>query len=172
MGRPIRQLPPLARLNELLTYDPESGELRWKVDRGTAKAGSVAGCPRSNHHYGVVGIDNNLYTAHRVAYAIYHGTDPWPNEVDHIDRDPINNRINNLRVVTLSEQNANRVLRHRHPIRVTWPDGSTCVARGVGAAAWLTQTAYGTIKQRVRKNRLGLTGTLRGTATGIEVERA
>jgi len=167
-----KPLPPIERLREVLAYDPETGTLTWRVTQGTKRAGSVAGCRPGNRPYWVVGVGGKLYPAHRLAWALYHGADPWPDELDHLDRDPLNNRIANLRRVTLAEQNANRVLPHRRPIKVTWPDGSTCVARGVGAAAWLTQTAYGTIKQRVRSNRLGLTGTLRGTVTGIEVERA
>ncbi len=172
MGRPINPLPPIERLTELLDYDPATGVLTWKVTRGRAVAGARAGSGRRGHAYRVVSIDHTLYAEHRLAYALYHGTDPWPAEVDHWDQDPLNNRITNLRVATLAQQNANRVLPHRRPIKVTWPDGSTCVARGVGAAAWLTQIAHGTIKQRVRRNRRGLTGTQRGTATGIEVERA
>ena len=49
---------------------------------------------------------NLLY--HRVAFALYYGVDPYPLEVDHIDRNKDNNIISNLRVVTFREQSLNR----------------------------------------------------------------
>ena len=37
------------KLKKLLHYSPETGEFRWRVFRGnTAKAGSVAGCLKSD----------------------------------------------------------------------------------------------------------------------------
>jgi hypothetical protein len=169
MGLPLNPLPSTERLRELFSYNPETGVLTWVVTRGPAKKGVRAGSKGKSRTYRVVSVDGKLYFEHRVCFAIYHGKDPWPHEIDHIDRNPTNNSIGNLRIVTLSQQNTNRILPHRKPIKVTWPDGSTCVARGVGSAAWLTQTAYGTIKQRVRRRKLDL--ARRRTVTGIVVER-
>ena len=42
MPRKPKPLPPLARLRELLSYNPETDQLRWKVNLSKARAGKVA----------------------------------------------------------------------------------------------------------------------------------
>jgi hypothetical protein len=154
----------------LLDYNPETGDIVWKVRRApNKKPGMVAGCVPKGRGYMIVGIENDTWPAHRIAWALYHGEDPYPHEIDHGDRNKLNNRIGNLEVTNLSQQNANRILPHRKPVLIEWPDGSRCVARGIAAAAWLTQTKYATLKQRVRRNKMRLTRL--GTGTGIEVTR-
>jgi hypothetical protein len=64
-------LPSLARLNELLIYEPEVG-LRWRIQRGRARAGDVAG---GHHHTGFrrIGIDRASYRLDRIV-DLYVGT--------------------------------------------------------------------------------------------------
>ena len=162
-------LPPIETLRELLDHDEATGTLRWKVTLGRAKAGAVAGSKPRNRTYRVVGIEGRLWAEHRIVWALHHGTDPYPYEIDHNNRNPTDNRISNLRLATTASQNANRILPNRKPIDVVWPDGSRCVARGVAAAAWLTQMGYDAVKQRVRRNRLGLTQG--PTRSGVELTR-
>lgn len=103
--------PPLtqARLKELLHYDPETGVFVRLVSRGRAAAGSVAGSPDKNG-YLQISIDKSNYLAHRLAFLHELGRFPL-DEVDHIDRDPSNNRWNNLREATRSLNGANTRLR-------------------------------------------------------------
>ena len=48
------------------------------------------------------------YVANRIAYYLYHGEDPGPLVVDHIDGNRSNNAKYNLRAVTTSVNNQNR----------------------------------------------------------------
>lgn len=95
------------RVRELLDYDDATGNLIWRIDRtGGTKAGDVAGSVK-NHGYRMVKLDGSLYQAHRVVWL--HQTGEWPtNEIDHVDRNPLNNRLENLRDVDRSVNTANR----------------------------------------------------------------
>jgi hypothetical protein len=91
---------PVDRLNELLTYDPASGLLRWKIARnGRVKAGALAGMNKRG--YVAVRIDLVEFGAHRLAWAMHYGV--WPKaDIDHMNGDRSDNRIVNLRDVTRS----------------------------------------------------------------------
>jgi hypothetical protein len=55
--------------------------------------------------YQIVGIGGRQLYAHRVAFALYHGR--WPSAVDHVNGDPLDNRIENLREADGTQNNAN-----------------------------------------------------------------
>ena len=95
------------RVLELLDYDPETGHFRWRVTKGSKRmAGEVAGCLYGKGYWSI-GIDRRLYYAHRLAWLYVHGE--WPKRViDHINRDKLDNRIVNLRDVTISENGLNQ----------------------------------------------------------------
>jgi len=96
-----------ARLKELLTYDPESGVLHWRVFRNcNARAGQIAGYVNPDG-YRRVNIDRHLYVAHRLAWLYVHGTFP-PEDTDHVNRDRGDNRIVNLRLASRSQNLFNR----------------------------------------------------------------
>jgi hypothetical protein len=103
-------------LNERFVYEPDTGNLIHK--RGRFK-GKVAGSPlkdNGGYRYLCLGKGGKAYsfTAHRVAWALYHG-EFVPNDriIDHIDGNPDNNRIENLRLVTHSENQKNRGRREK-----------------------------------------------------------
>ena len=90
------------RLKELLSYDPETGVfVRIKQTSSNAKIGDVAGAARRDG-YRIIQIDHKQFTAHRLAWLYMTGAFP-PDQIDHIDRNPTNNRFANLRAVTQSE---------------------------------------------------------------------
>ena len=59
--------------------------------------------------YPKVYIDKKYYTLSRVVWILMNGDIPEGMVIDHIDRDKNNNKIDNLRVVTQSDNNKNRV---------------------------------------------------------------
>ena len=108
----VKKLPSVETLNELLTVDSSSPTgLTWKVNRrGTAKAGSTAGSQGSSGAgvpYYQVRVNSNIYLAHRVIWKMTNGKDP-DNVIDHIDNNPLNNSVSNLRDVTQRENLLNR----------------------------------------------------------------
>lgn len=94
------------RLHELLDYDLLTGTFTWRVaHRGTAKAGAVAGSPGAG--YVCIRIDGRRYLAHRLAWLYVHGG--WPDtQVDHINGDPTDNRLANLRMATPAQNQQNQ----------------------------------------------------------------
>jgi hypothetical protein len=90
-----------SRVKEVLQYSPESGELRW-IDG--PHAGLVAGFAHDGHLR--IGIDGITYYAHRIVWLYM--TREWPeSRVDHRDLDGFNNRWENLRQATVSQNKAN-----------------------------------------------------------------
>lgn len=98
------------RLKELLEYDPETGIFRWLVKPcRSVRAGDVAGCVRKNG-YIYISIRRKLYPAHRLAWLYVKGV--WPVDcIDHIDLNPANNCISNLREATHQENAWNAAAR-------------------------------------------------------------
>ena len=77
-------------------FDYKDGNLYWK------KTGKKAGCATQ---YVRVGYQKKKYLAHRIIWLWHNGE--WPDVCDHIDQNPLNNRIENLRSVTKAENNLN-----------------------------------------------------------------
>lgn len=103
------------RLLDTVSYDRQTGEFVWKEREGdvwfnSRFSGKTAGTTRVDG-YKTICVDRVQYLSHRLAWFYVHRE--WPEfHVDHIDRDPSNNAISNLRAVTSAEntQNQNRKL--------------------------------------------------------------
>lgn len=95
----------------------DNGTLVWRVSRqgGKAQAGQVAGYSRPDG-YALVGVCGKRWLVHRVVYAMWHGK--MPEVIDHIDGDPSNNRIENLREATNSKNQHNRKIDPRNKLGV------------------------------------------------------
>ena len=84
-------------LKELLEY--KDGEMFWKISRGPAKAGDLAGCLHKSTGYWHIKINRRAYKRSRLIWLYHHGYFP-ENEIDHINRVKTDDRIENLRHVS------------------------------------------------------------------------
>lgn len=103
------KLPSQSLLHEWLDYDPETGIFRWKKEPRQCRPllGHVAGTLRNGYLF----IKVRSFVpigAHRLAWIYVHGLTIGGAEIDHIDGDPSNNAIENLRLATSSQQKQNK----------------------------------------------------------------
>ena len=84
--------------DEYLEVDFETGKIFWKKGRSGITVGQEAGYINSNS-YRKIKIKGKLYSTHRLLWFLYYGYFP-ENQVDHIDGNPLNNSIKNLREVS------------------------------------------------------------------------
>lgn len=99
------------RLKEILDYDKYSGIFTWKekINRNTI-IGAIAGNLDPTGYIRIC-ISGKKYRANRLAWFYEYGK--WPTGlIDHIDRIKNNDKINNLRDVTFSQNNQNRTKPH------------------------------------------------------------
>lgn len=84
-------------------FEYRDGSLIRKKDAGTKwKAGQIVGSPHSNGlGYINVKFNGRTYFLHRLIFLMHHGY--LPQFVDHIDGNPSNNKIENLRAASRSE---------------------------------------------------------------------
>lgn len=100
-------------VRRLFTWDDDAGRLRW---RGGNRRGRIAGCvqkARCDERRVAVHIGGRLYKHHRLVWLYFTGE--WPPEgkvVDHIDGNTLNDRFENLQVVSRSD-NSRRLRRSR-----------------------------------------------------------
>lgn len=95
------------RLKELLNYDPDTGVFIWiKPTSNRVKINSVAGT-FDTYGYLVIRIDSILYKAHRLAW-LYAFEEYPENQIDHINGIKSDNRLDNLRDATSSQNMFNK----------------------------------------------------------------
>lgn len=121
-----RHLPSPEDLRQLLVYDQQVGSFIWKKrdaslftnsGQHTAEhncrvwnakyAGSPAGAIDRSVGYLRISVFHRKLWAHRVAWMMVYGEAP-NGQIDHINGDKLDNRISNLRVVTMTENRRNQ----------------------------------------------------------------
>jgi hypothetical protein len=122
--RPVKALPSQDELRTLLRYEPETGKLFWRERQAHQMKGidptrrewaarqfnsryagkeAFTSSDKLGYRHGKINWLN--YQAHRVIWKLVHGEDPQV--IDHINRDPSDNRIVNLRNCTIAENSRN-----------------------------------------------------------------
>lgn len=134
-------LPSPEILRELLNYEPSTGKLYWKprpVDMfrremdfktwNTRFANKEAFTAKRKDGYLKGTLLGSVYYAHRVAWAVHYGE--WPEDlIDHINMNTSDNRIDNLRASSHSEnmRNTRRLSSNTSGVKgVSWCKKHSC----------------------------------------------
>ncbi len=109
--KPNTPMPLLSDLQATYVIDPSSpsGLSRFKACAGrNGKVGPVISL--GSDGYFRMQFNKKFYRTHRIIYFMHHGVDPAEKVIDHIDGNPENNSVENLRACTQREnlQNAKK----------------------------------------------------------------
>lgn len=119
----------------LFDYDPATGVVRNKVQRGSrALPGEIAGT-KDGKGYLHVFINGKFLRLHRLVYFL--ATGELPSSIDHINRRRTDNRLANLRPATQQQNSGNSgVARHN-------TSGFRGVSRNTKSGKWHAQIKIG-----------------------------
>lgn len=130
-----------------LSYDPETGVLRWTSAIHPKRAGKIAGSLHNKGYLRVV-IDRHHYYAHRVIWLMMTGG--WPqHQIDHRDHNKSNNRWSNLRSATNQQNHFNMPLQRNNK------SGIKGVSWSKQAGKWNAYISHGG-----RRHHIGLFATI------------
>lgn len=97
-------------LNDRIDYDKKTGKCFWNKNNTKHHRGKEVGTIKKGYRMSALTMDKKRYDfyLHHYIYQRFNGNIPSGMVIDHIDRNPLNNKIENLRIVTISDNNKNR----------------------------------------------------------------
>jgi len=98
------KLPSQEYLHLNFYYNPKIGKMYARYKSGGKPIG-ISGYVNKVDGYRYRSIKGKLYSVHRLIWMYVYGEDPGKKDIDHIDGDTTNNKIDNLRLAT-RRQNA------------------------------------------------------------------
>jgi hypothetical protein len=104
------------RLKKLIAYDKKTGEFIRLVSSGGEPAGPIKNLPSTSDGYIHIAVDGVTYAAHRLAFFYVEGRWP-PHHLDHKNLIRTDNRWNNLRPATWSQNNHHMILTNKTGFR-------------------------------------------------------
>ncbi len=145
-----------AELREYLNYDQRSGIFTRKIGNNRAPAGTVSSTTSNGNGYARMGVRGRRYYVHRLAWLYMTGE--WPaDEIDHINRDRSDNRFDNLRAASKTQNMGNTPLSLRNTSGVR---GVYWAARQKKWAAYITKNdktcflgTFGSVEAATRARR-------------------
>ena len=100
-------------IRDRLKYDPKTGVVSWINSSCPRLKGKRQAGFKNKRGYVKIKIDNKSYFAHRIAWYLCYGS--WPTlDIDHVNGNKDDNRIENLREATKSQNLSNSRLKTKY----------------------------------------------------------
>lgn len=148
------------QLKSVLQYDPKTGFFSWLHRRAGVLFEKRAGSLTSKGYRNLT-VFGTSYREHRLAWLYIYGAWP-PDQIDHINGDRSDNRLENLRSATQSENIVNRKAQKNNELGIK----GVCIKRGKK----YSRPFIATIKKDGKKRTIGRFATPQEAAAAYAEE--